>query len=270
MDDGRWKLSDNLIRTALAVNAANLALGHEVFDAAGARFVRNRALPDIRDANHVTRITASSDEEIERLLARADAEFAGFPHRMFHVDYSTPPAFEARLQLDGYDRSESLVMLLEGALRVDTKPFEIKPVDGDSTWDEFHNLQRIGWAEYTSRLGRAEENPAVGERMFLAFRGKCPPLRYWLAYDDGKAVGHLSSWEGLDGIGQVEDLAVLAGHRHRGIATALLHHCVADCRAHGAGPVVIVADPTDTPKQMYAAMGWRPVAVKCEYRRMVP
>jgi hypothetical protein len=44
---------------------------------------------------------------------------------------------------------------------------------------------------------------------------------------------------------------------------------VADARSHGAGPIVIVADPTDTPKQIYARMGWRPIAVKREYRRAV-
>ncbi len=263
-------MSDDFIRKALATNAANLALGHEVFDADGARFVRDRAVPDIRDANHVTRIDVSSDDEIVRLLARAECEFAGFPHRRFDVDCTTPPAFEARLQLEGYERGESLVMLLEGELRGDAKPFEIRPVEDEAAWDAFHALQRVGWSEYTARIGRESEHAAVGERMFQTVRGKCPPVRYWLVYDGGKAVGHLNSWEGIDGVGQVEHLAVLTEHRHRGIATALLHHCVADCRAQGAGSVVIVADPTDTPRQMYAALGWRPVAVKREYRRTAP
>jgi hypothetical protein len=57
-----------------------------------------------------------------------------------------------------------------------------------------------------------------------------------------------------------------AAHRsHRGLATALIHPCVADARSKGAGPVVIAADPTDTPKHMYAAMGFRPVAVYSHY-----
>jgi ribosomal protein S18 acetylase RimI-like enzyme len=105
--------------------------------------------------------------------------------------------------------------------------------------------------------------------MFEVYRSKCPPLRYWLAYDEGVPAGHLSSWAGQNGVGQVEDLAVLAEHRHQGIATALLHHCVADCRARGAKSVVLSCDPTDTPKQMYAAMGWRPVAIGRRYRRFL-
>ena len=63
----------------------------------------------------------------------------------------------------------------------------------------------------------------------------------------------------------MEDLFTHPEFRHRGLATALIHNCVADCRAHGAGPVVIVCDPGDTPKEMYAAIGFRPIAIKREY-----
>ena len=90
-----------------------------------------------------------------------------------------------------------------------------------------------------------------------------------MAYMDGVAVGYCTSWDGVDVVGQVEDLFTHPDFRHRGIATALLHHCVADCRAQGAGPVIIVADPKDTPKNMYAAMGWKPVAVKRGYWKEV-
>ena len=69
----------------------------------------------------------------------------------------------------------------------------------------------------------------------------------------------------MNGVGQVENLFTHPDYRNRGIATALIHHCVADARAKGAGPVVIVADPTDTPKNIYARMGFRPVAVVGHY-----
>ena len=48
-------------------------------------------------------------------------------------------------------------------------------------------------------------------------------------------------------------------------ARALIHHGVAEARRDGARPVVIVADPADTPKRMYATLGFRPVAVKRDY-----
>jgi len=40
---------------------------------------------------------------------------------------------------------------------------------------------------------------------------------------------------------------------------------VAEARKEGAGPVVIVADTADTPKRMYAALGFRPVAISRTY-----
>ena len=86
-----------------------------------------------------------------------------------------------------------------------------------------------------------------------------------LAYQDGQAVGYFSAWEGLDGVGQVEDLFVLSSYRHRGIATALIHSCVGAARARGAGPVVIVTEVTNTSKTMYAALGWQPVAICRQY-----
>ena len=261
-------MNNNLIARALDVNAANLALGHETFDSDGARFVRNRDVPDIYDANHVAAITASTPDEIDRLLARVEREFDGYRHRMFHTDYRTPPPFEARLLLDGYERSDALVLLLEGDLRGEPKPHDIRPIDDDAGWQAHSTLQSLDWAESRQKQGRDPE-PAVGESIARANRLKSPPVRYWLVYDDGAPRGFFSSWGGIAGVGQVESLFLQGEYRHRGLATALLHHCVADARKHGAGPVVIVADPTDTPKQMYAAMGWRPVALQREYKRTV-
>lgn len=258
--------NDALIAAALDVNAANLALGHEVFDADGARFVRDRAVADIYDANHVTAITASTEREIDTLLSRVEREFAGYRHRIFHTDHRTPPPFEARLALEGYERKDALVMVLQGDPAGEAKAYDIRLTDGDAAWASFEALHMLDWLEARSREGQDPATDA-GARMARSNRVKSPPVRYWLAYDDDAPRGYFSSWEGVVGVGQVENLFVRKEYRHRGIATALLHHCVADARAHGAGPVVIVADPTDTPKRMYAAMGWRPVAVKHEYKR---
>jgi predicted GNAT family acetyltransferase len=68
-------------------------------------------------------------------------------------------------------------------------------------------------------------------------------------------------------MGQVENLFTHPDDRHRGLATALIVRCVNDCRERGAGPVLIVADPADTPMRMYAAMGFRPVALTRAWRR---
>ena len=76
--------------------------------------MRDRRLPDIWEANRVTTVAVVSDEAIEGVLARAEREYAGFGHRRFDLDFTTPPAFEARLVLEGYRAREFLVMVLEG------------------------------------------------------------------------------------------------------------------------------------------------------------
>ena len=259
-------MNPDLIRKAFNVNQANLALGNETFVADGGTFVRNRDVPSIRDANHVAHITASTPAEIERLMARVEREFDGFPHRRYDLDSFTSPLVEARLVLDGYVATSAIVMVLESALGGDAKAFEIRPVDDDAARDAIGALFAKDWAEYRTRASLPEE-AEVGRQMARTRLRKAPAVQYFLAYAEGEPRGYFSSWQGDDGVGQVEDLFVLAEWRHRGIATALLHHCVADCRAKGAGAVVIVADPTDTPMRMYAAMGWVPVGIKREYRR---
>jgi ribosomal protein S18 acetylase RimI-like enzyme len=253
-----------LASRALAVNDANLALGHDVFDADGGRFVRNTDAPRIYDANHVAGITASTPDEIDALLARVEKEFAHCGHRRFLCDSRTPPPFEARLLLDGYKRDDGLVFVLTGELNANPQPCDIRLIQDDAGWSAYADLKRGDWLEQRERIS-VDEPTSMGDQMAAVNRLKCPPVRYWLAYDDGRPVGFFSSWSGIDGLGQVEGLFVHPDYRKRGIATTLIAHCVADCRANGADRVVIVADPTDTPKTLYAAMGWVPVAAKHNY-----
>jgi GNAT superfamily N-acetyltransferase len=263
-------MDDPALRALLA-NEALTDLGNERFEAEGATFVRNREVPDIWDANHVTEVTASTPQEIERLLERVEREYAGFAHRRFDVDFTTPPQFEARLALEGYRRSETLVMLLEGDLRARPKPHEIRPVESEADWEAYTALHDIDWREYRDRMpGGAEgHTEKTAEQMMRSRRSKSPPLRVWMACVEGEPRAYASSWGGVSGVGQVEDVFTHPDSRHRGLATALIAHGVTDARQGGAGPVVIAADPKDTPKQMYAAMGFRPVAVKRDYLKQL-
>jgi len=254
----------DLTRRALAADHAYMALGNERLDAEGATFIRNPSVPLIRDANQVISVGASSADEIDRLLAHADREFARSPHRQFRLDFTASPEFEARLALEGYERKDTLVMLLEGEPAGAAKPHDVRPVESKADWQAYSSLHEIDWREYAERIPGGIDAGVV-EQLMRVRRVKSPPVRYWMAYVDGQPRAYLASWEGLDGVGQVEDLFTHPEFRHRGLATALIHRCVAHCRAHGAGPVVIVADTADTPKRMYAAMGFRPVATSRTY-----
>jgi len=245
---------------------AYLALGNERFEAEDAVFVRNRDLPSVRDANHVWAIKASAPEHVERLLQSAEREYAGFPHRCFCTDFATPPQFEAYLVLRGYHRIEALVMALEGDLSVTSADHQIRPPRDESTWEALTGLHALALRE--TRTSRGEQyDEELAEASARANRMKSPPVTYWLAYVDGKPRAHCSSWLGPEGVGLVEDLFTHPGFRHRGLATALVRHAVQACRAHGAGPVTLMAVADDTPRHMYAEMGFRPVAMVRSYWR---
>ena len=253
-------------RAAIRVDQAHEALGHRMFRAAGAVFVSNSTLPDIHIANYVHSVTAASPDEIEGLFARAEREFAGCPHRCFEVDVDTPPPFEGRLVFEGYEARIWVLMVLEGELHGQPRAADLRLVTDERGWAEADRLKQLDWAEERTRLGR-DPLPQVGERLALVARLKTPPDRKWLAWVDGEVRGMASAWSGTDGVGQVEDVFVGPEYRHRGLATALMHRCVADCRAGGSRAVVIVTDAGDTPQAMYAAMGFRVVATKRRYVR---
>jgi ribosomal protein S18 acetylase RimI-like enzyme len=254
-----------LIRRAIEVNWRNLALGHDVSRLYGGVFVKNTALPDIYDANFVFDVIASEPAEIDRLLALAAREYAHAAKITFRLDPFTPPAFEARLALEGYERSEGILMLLDGPLRRPAGTFRILPIEDAAGWTALAELKRLDWREHGT--DKTLDPDTIADRLVASGRLKSPPVQYVLAYVDGRAVGHCSAWEGFDGIGQVEDFFVHPGHRHRGIGTALLHHCVEAARARGAGSMVIVVDAANTAKSMYAVLGWRPIALCRQYSK---
>ena len=258
---------NQLARQAFDINQANLSLGCEVFQAEGATFVRRRDFPNIRDVNRVTWVEAESAAQIERLLERVETEFEHANELTFHLGLEPSPMIEARLLLDGFGPgSNELIMVLDGPLLADSRPLRIEPIIDEAGWQAFAELNRLEFAEFVDKMGRDEELD-VADQLAAIAKDRSPPVRYWLAYLDDAPRGFFSSWAGIDGMGQVEDLFVHPDFRHRGIATALIAHCVDDCRSHGANRIVIVCAAGDTPKNMYAALGFQPVAVKRAYRK---
>lgn len=260
---------DELTRRAFATDHAFMALGHATFEAEGASFVRNPAHPDVYDANHVRAVRAATVDEVECLLARADREFAHCPQRLVRLDPDTPTVVEAALVLRGYQRSAVVLLLLEGTLGGTVGPHDVRRIVDDAGWVAQAQLKQRDWDEVAaskSLHGLAH----IGGQMARVDRAKCPPAQWWLAYRDGRACGYVGSFAGRTGVGQVEDLYVAPEVRRRGLATALIHRAVADCRARGAGPVLIVADVDDMPKRLYAKMGFRPLAVEQKYLLETP
>ena len=99
-------------------------------------------------------------------------------------------------------------------------------------------------------------------------------MQFFLASVDGTDVSFFSSFaapgSGAGRVGIVEDLFTLREHRGRGVARALIRHCVADARARGAREVSIGAEPADWPQRWYAALGFEPALLRLGFHRSVP
>ncbi len=246
-------------------------LGNEVLPGDEARFVRNTACAEIYDANHGTAVRAATPAAIEAVLRRADELFPEGGHRTYKVDPRTPTAFEARLLLEGYAGETELQLLLDGPLRLDRAPppVAIRPVDGPADWASLARLTRRDHEEEATKADRPPHTPSVTTAMVATKRAKAPALQFFLASVDGEDCAFFSSWPGIPGIGvgKVEDLFTAPEHRRTGIATALIAHAVADARDRGADQVLIGAEPADTPKAMYAALGFAPVCALRSYTR---
>ncbi|MBA2624814.1 MAG: GNAT family N-acetyltransferase [Acidimicrobiia bacterium] len=251
---------------ALATLFGYFELGNDVEEVEGglARFVGNPSFPGIYDANHGSAVHAATPEEIERLLAAAGGRFAGLGHLAFKLDPGTPTTFEARLVLDGWSLEPELQLLLKGDLRARrVGDVDIRPVESDDDWRSLLRLTRLDHEEEARKDGRAAWPLGITEQMVGTKRAKAPAVRFFLASIEAEDCGFFSAWPGPQGlgVGKVEDLFTAPERRHRGVATALIAHAVADARARGAESVLIGADPHDTPKRMYAAMGFRPCCV---------
>jgi GNAT superfamily N-acetyltransferase len=242
-----------------------LALGNEVTEDADVRFVRNPTATQIWDANHGSRVRARSTGEIERVLARAEETFGHLKHRRWMCDPLTPPEFEARLVLEDYRVDADLQLLLEGDLRADPPEIDVRAVETDADWESVARLTRLDHEEEAVKFSRPVYQERVTRQMVGTKRAKCPPLRFFVARVDGVDCAFFSSWPGENGVGKVEDLFTHPDFRGRGIATALIVRCVLDARERGAGPVLIAALPSDTPKLLYERIGFRPLCITRGY-----
>jgi GNAT superfamily N-acetyltransferase len=240
-------------------------LGNTVIEEARARYVCCEATPLVHDANLTSWVRAGTDGDIDAVLARADELYAGLSHRKVMLDPGTPADFEARLVLEGYEPNPHVELVLDGELRTPPPPVDLRRVESDDDWRSLAVLWRLDHEEDSAKGHHDPWPPEVTEQMVAGKRLKAPALRFWLARVDGRDAAFFSSWPGSDGLGIVEDLFTRPELRNRGIATALIARSVADARERGAGPVAISARTWDTPKHMYAAMGFRAVGVSRSY-----
>ena len=267
---------DPLVLRAARTEAAYYELGNHVEEAPTARFVSNPDTPNVWDNNCATRIRAATPVEVDDLMVEMADRYRDNDRTVFKLDGLTPPPVEARLVLEGYemDLMVHLVLPADEAVRdisshatSGRRRIEVRPVADESDWASLARLVRADHTEAAAKEGREPWSQDVTDQMVARKRQRADALPFFLAGVDGVDVGHGCAWRGTgeDGVGMVEDLFTDPDHRHMGVATALIAHGVAYARAGGAGPVMIGAAAEDTPRFMYAAMGFRPTFTSRTY-----
>lgn len=250
--------AEALCRTYLAF----LRLGCEVIEGPGCVAVRDDASPLVYDANHVQ---VAGEADVDRVLDFLEQTLGDRAHRQIATTPRTTPALEARLVLEGYAPTTTwqglLTARLEGPMPRDVR---ILRVETDAAWRDLDRLVRVDHVEEGRRAGRPPIAASYTAQRQALRRRIAPAVRFFLAYaeaDPGEAVAFFSAWPGVGGVGMVEDLFTHPDHRGRGYARALIHRCVEDARARGARSVLIGAEPDDTPKALYARLGFAPTCL---------
>ena len=99
-------------------------------------------------------------------------------------------------------------------------------------------------------------------RQLVEHRGlleRVAAARFFVGRVEGVDAGVCEAYL-IDGVGQVEDVNTLEEHRRKGVATAVVTAAADGCRAKGADLVFLIADQDDWPKELYATLGFEPVA----------
>ncbi len=244
-----------LCRTYLAY----LRLAGDVIEGPRCRAVRCDTAPLIYDANH---LQVDPGADIEAVMAFFEEVLGDRDHRQVITTLLNDPGLDARLSLEGYTAEVVLQGLLDGPLRGPAPiDCDIRLVETAQEWVHLDRLVRADHVETNQVQDRHDYTLEVTDQMQAIRRRVASEVKPFMAWDEGEPVAFFCSWPGIDGVGMVEDLFTLPTHRKRGFARALIHHCVADARTRGADRVLIGAEPDDTPKHIYAAMGFEPTCL---------
>lgn len=255
-----------LLARAVAAAEGYLALANDVARTDHATFIANDKWPGVNDANHcaLVRFADADDGALEEVLGAIQRRAHDLTVK---VDPLTPPAFEARLVLDGRQSHSELHMLLPASSEITARdsPADIRSAETEDDWAVLARLKRLDHIDDADRAGKPARSEADSWALINAKRAKSPDVRYFLASVDAVDCAFFSAWPGTDGIGVVDDLYTLPTHRRRGIATSLFAHAVGDARARGAAEMITSADPADTPKHLFAALGFLPLFLVRSY-----
>ena len=232
------------------------AQGYTPFDRDGVTLVATPAFPDTWDANWAC---AGPDASAETLLGVLDRHMRHTPWRVAHIDALTAPAVEAALALAEFRIENSLIEMIarEVVAPLPVPEIVLREV-GAADWDSLTALVEVDLRE-GKRTGEHDEGVAAG--LLDGMRRRLGACSYWLLVKGGTPVGYGMTAVCPNGLGLIENLFTLPAHRGRGLMSGFIVEAARRLRAAGCDAVFLDAHAQDTPKRLYARLGFAPVAL---------
>lgn len=239
------------------------ALGYDALETGGVTVVATPAHPDTWEANWAQ---AGPATDAAALFSALETHHpAGW--QVVVVDALTLPGVEAALALADFRVESTLIEMVAERIAMSTAApaFAVERVDA-AQWDRFVRLVEIDQRE-GKRTGEYDE--AVGIGLIDGMRRRLALCDYWLLVEEGVDAGYGMTVACPNGLGLIESLFTLPDRRGRGLMSAFIAEAVRRLRAAGCGAVFLDAHAHDTPKHLYARLGFAPVAVTRTWARQV-
>lgn len=232
------------------------AVADEVIRIDHGAVLRTRSLPDAWSVN-VLRLERPEPELDLAAVERLGAAHLTTPYLHVHVeDDDTATRLAAAAQAAGWKSEREVVMGLE---RVPYPPTRDEVRAG--TVDEILTLMRAWLEQEDHPAGTVDQIVERTRREHDAV-----PERLVVAEHEGRPAAMATVRLGGD-IAQVEDVYVVPAARGTGLGRAVTASAARIAADSGADVVFIVADDEDWPKDLYAALGFRPLGRRAQLHR---
>ncbi len=233
-------------------------LGHQPIAGGGTTIVASPWAPNVWDGNFAT---ADAGADPAAVIAALDMQMQHSDWRVINADILNDPEFEAAIALADFRQGAPIIEMLADGPIASSKPLApitVRPVSTDTDWLALAALVRIDHAE-GKRTGTLSD--AVGEGLIEVMRHRSPPSEFLIISLEGRDVGYGMIVACPDGLGLIESLFTVPEARGQGVMSAFIVEAAARLRAQGCDGIFLDAHAEDRPKQLYASLGFRPVAV---------